>query len=546
MSASSKKKLRAEQNAVKLTERQMKEKKEARKVRIYTIAFVVVLVALIAVAAFAGISQKITSSGIRERNTTALTLGEHSVSNAQLNYYYMDTVNNYYSQNNAYLAMSGLDVTKPLNEQYISEDTTWADFFLESAKQSARAVYALCDAAAANGFTLTEEQEANVKSLADTMKTYASSYGYQNAEGYLKAFYGNGADMDGFMEYNRMNTLANEYQTHYTDSLTFDDQALRDREAENYGKYSSFSYNQYFLSCNNFLTGGTTDEDGSTTYTTEERNQAAAAAEEIAKTLITDEITTVEEFDNAIAALEVNNGSSAQSTAYTDTLYSNVSSYVADWVADSSRAAGDKSYVPSTYKSTDEDGNDVTITSGYYVVFFNSANDNKFVRPNVRHILVGFEGGTKDENGATVYSDEEKAAAKTKAEELLAQWKSGEATEESFAALATENTTDPGSKDNGGLYENITPGQMVPAFNDWCFDSTRAAGDTGIVETEYGFHVMYFSGKSAMTYRDSMITNELKNEAVSEWYTTLTESMTMTDGDTTYIRKDLVLNANGN
>ena len=65
-------------------------------------------------------------------------------------------------------------------------------------------------------------------------------------------------------------------------------------------------------------------------------------------------------------------------------------------------------------------------------------------------------------------------------------------TEDRFAELAGANTEDTGSKDNGGLYEDVYPGQMVQTFNDWCFDAARKTGDTGLVETEYGFHVMYF------------------------------------------------------
>ena len=35
---------------------------------------------------------------------------------------------------------------------------------------------------------------------------------------------------------------------------------------------------------------------------------------------------------------------------------------------------------------------------------------------------------------------------------------------------------------------------MVAAFNDWCFDPERQVGDTGLVKTNYGYHVMYYSG----------------------------------------------------
>lgn len=111
---------------------------------------------------------------------------------------------------------------------------------------------------------------------------------------------------------------------------------------------------------------------------------------------------------------------------------------------------------------------------------------------DVRHILVMAEGGTTDEQGKTTYTDEEWAACEKKAQEVLDTWLAGDKTEESFAKLATEKTQDPGSQGTGGLYERVYEGQMVQAFNDWCFDESRKAGDYGLVKTEYGYHVMYF------------------------------------------------------
>ena len=86
---------------------------------------------------------------------------------------------------------------------------------------------------------------------------------------------------------------------------------------------------------------------------------------------------------------------------------------------------------------------------------------------------------------------------------------------------------------------------MVESFNDWCFDSSRKPGDTGIVETTYGFHVMYFVGNTDLTYRDYQIQNELRSADVEKWHTDLLESVTVTDGSTDYIRTDLVLGSAG-
>lgn len=120
---------------------------------------------------------------------------------------------------------------------------------------------------------------------------------------------------------------------------------------------------------------------------------------------------------------------------------------------------------------------------------------------NVRHILITPEGGTTDENGQTTYSDEEWAAAEAKAQEILDSW---DGTEDGFGALANEHSTDPGSNTNGGLYEGVTPGQMVTEFNDWCFDPARTQGDTGIVRTSYGYHIMYFVSASEEYYWETV------------------------------------------
>ena len=120
---------------------------------------------------------------------------------------------------------------------------------------------------------------------------------------------------------------------------------------------------------------------------------------------------------------------------------------------------------------------------------------------NVRHILITPE---KAED-AKESTEEEWDAAKTKAEELLAEYEK-DPTEDKFSALAKDNSTDPGSASNGGLYENVYPGQMVQTFNDWCFDDSRQPGDTGIVKTDYGYHVMYFVSQTEEYYWKTVAT----------------------------------------
>lgn len=534
MSASSKKKLRAEENAAKLTEKQLAQQKEDRKTRIYTITFALVLAVLVIAAAVTGVNMGIRNSGVREKNTVALTIGDTTLSNAELNYYFGDTVNQFYSQNGSYMSLFGLQAGVALDQQVYDEESgeTWADYFLDAAENSAKATYALYNDALANGYTISEDGESQVTSTVSTLSLYAQVYGYSDAEGYLKAMYGNGATLETYENYLRTSVIASEYQSKYQNELTFTADEMNAKSEEDSKLYNSYSYNQYYISTSRYLDDEATNE------------ERAAAAEADAKTLVGEEIDSVEALDAAIAALEVNAESSAKSTSMDATRYSSVNSTISEWVTDETRVEGDKTYVASTSTTTGDDGNEVTNVSGYYVVYYIGSTDNTFPLVNVRHILAGFEGGTTDENGNTTYSDEEKATAKRKAEDLLAEFLAGDKTEDSFAALATENTTDTGSQENGGLYENVYPGQMVEAFNDWCFDSSRQAGDTGVVETTYGYHIMYFVGNADQSYREYLIHNDLVSEAYNQWYTDLVESTTMTVGNTKYVNTGIAFNAN--
>uniref|UniRef100_UPI0037C02C7F peptidylprolyl isomerase n=1 Tax=Flavobacterium sp. TaxID=239 RepID=UPI0037C02C7F len=95
------------------------------------------------------------------------------------------------------------------------------------------------------------------------------------------------------------------------------------------------------------------------------------------------------------------------------------------------------------------------------------------------HILLAYKGAPQ--SAATRTKEEAQALANN----LLAQAKANPG---NFAMLAMTNSDDPGSKNNGGVYDNITPGQMVPKFNDFVFNNT--VGTMGVVETDYGFHVI--------------------------------------------------------
>lgn len=134
----------------------------------------------------------------------------------------------------------------------------------------------------------------------------------------------------------------------------------------------------------------------------------------------------------------------------------------------------------------------------------------------VRHILIQPEEMNED---GTDYTDEAWAAAQQEADNLYQLWLSNP-TEEYFAELAEEHTADGGSQSTGGLYEDVAPGEMVDEFNDWCFDAARVVGDSAIVKTTYGYHIMYFSGVSETRawYDDALedMVNAYLDEVISD------------------------------
>lgn len=143
---------------------------------------------------------------------------------------------------------------------------------------------------------------------------------------------------------------------------------------------------------------------------------------------------------------------------------------------------------------------------------------------DVRHILVAVEGGTEDEDGDVIYSQEEWDACKAEAQALMDQWLAGEATEDSFAQLAMEHSEDTGSNTNGGLYTSLDgESGFVPEFIEWYMDETRQPGDYGLLQTDYGYHVMYFSASEAKwirTCREALLqekTNALLNDALKQY-----------------------------
>jgi len=150
----------------------------------------------------------------------------------------------------------------------------------------------------------------------------------------------------------------------------------------------------------------------------------------------------------------------------------------------------------------------------------------------VRHLLIAFNGST----------DADKTAARAEAERILQMWEAGDRTETAFIDLVAQHTDDTASRATGGLCEDIHPqSNYVPNFLQWATDPDRKQGDMEIVETEYGYHIMYFTHHSTLSYRDFMICEDMRNEDVEKWYHSIIDNTTAKLVSTKNLNLDIVM-----
>lgn len=109
------------------------------------------------------------------------------------------------------------------------------------------------------------------------------------------------------------------------------------------------------------------------------------------------------------------------------------------------------------------------------------------------------------------------------AQDILVEYLEGDMTEESFGELAKEYSAD-GNAQQGGIYEAVEEGRMVAEFEGWALAEGREAGDVGIVETEFGYHIMYFIAKDEATSWSSAIKAEKVDEDNHEFEEELLET----------------------
>lgn len=192
---------------------------------------------------------------------------------------------------------------------------------------------------------------------------------------------------------------------------------------------------------------------------------------------ITDEASFNEAIRDYLSDAEKEVYKDEKATLVSSAYKSSLQPELAQWLFDPARKEGDKTAITSSGKAT--------------ILYFINRQLDETPTYTTRHILirVGMEDGKS-------IQDSDREAAKTKAENILKEYRDGEQTEEAFAALAEKYSDDGGSKLNGGLYENTPRGRFVKSYEEWALDPARKAGDVDLVYEENasysGYHIIYF------------------------------------------------------
>lgn len=483
------------------------------------IASKVVLIVLIVAIAVTAVGYCLNYYGVPERMLKIGGVGDaQSISAAEYEFYYMSAYNDVCTMQQQYAQYGqdmGFDTSLPIEEQTGTttnedgEEVSWQEFIHDRALSQIQIYKALYTEAVNAGLELDEADEASIDKQIDELREQADSNGY-SLNAFLKKTYGGAVNKRFLKRQLEIQVLARKYYTTRTEELadSYDQADIDAVYNADKDSYDLVSYRIYTFAPASLTQGDDEDDKTFEAREAKEKANAKTKAEAFFKA-VTDE----KSFLSQAAALnkDVEDYDAETETKGVQTLKSDISqSYseeLANWLFNANTKVGDKKMV------TDSD-------SGTYYIALLTQGKHQVNTVAVRQILFM----TVDQSSGEALSDDEIKEAKENADKALKTWQEGDKTEESFAAIANDLSEDTGSNTNGGLYSSVLPGQMVTEFDAWCFDSSRKPGDVEIVETDYGYHVMYFVGVNG-EYYDETIRAEKASEDIE------TESNEITEKD---------------
>ncbi len=521
----------------------------------------IAIVAVLIVALVAGVGAfAISNSGVLERGKTAFYVGDVEVKAPEYGYYYNSVFSQYFNYSYQYDSYYGAGMGKmytgydysvaPDVQAYSGEiegieNPMYTDFFEQSAKDSIKYVKASVKYAQENGIELEEDDLASVEETVNSLKSAAQESNY-SLSAYLRAYYGKGMTLDLLRQICEEQTLASKVQTVKTEefSASYSEDEIEKAYKDGLKTYGVTSLRLYEVVADTVEVPAEKEGEDPTKETTKETMAAAKTKAESFASKVKDADSfkaTAAEFEKLADNdkwEEMKNDDSK--TLVADTTYSNLSYEASDekfldWAFNEETKAGE------TYIVENEE-------TGYSVYMMeepvHKAADE--ITYDVRHILIKFsedeetaeDADKEDEKkedvevellDASKYDvtvdidvDLENTGDKAlykEAQTILEDYLAGDKTEDSFAELAKLHSAD-GNASEGGIYENTTLGYMVAEFENWAIEDGRKYGDVGIVETEFGYHIMYFIGLNTTTWSDV-----IRNDKGAEDYEAFAEEL---------------------
>ncbi len=484
----------------KVERRKEQKAKEERDKKISRITGIVLAAALVCFVASFPIRTFLTVNG------TYITVDGESVSRVEFDYYYNIAISNYLSGQGAWLYYAGIDLSGDLSQQMYSEDMSFKDFFDEMAVDLMAQNKALEKEGRAAGFTY--DTAGKYKEYMESLKDYASKEGVSARE-YIRGTYGAYATESRVKPYVEEMMYANAYYESVVEDMVISQDEIEQYYNEHKNNYDLIDFRLNSVSAElpkepteladpvesaapaestapaegegSGTDGAESEYEPSEAEIAAAMEKAKAEAENMEKTIKTEGNQTVGAF-------------------YSDVLY-----ILRDWLFAEERNPGDTTVI--------EDAS----SNRYYVLAFEKRYRNGAPTVDARVVM------TNNGNG----------------QEILDEWKSGEATEASFAELS-DKYNDPAVTDaQGGLYEEMQVSYLAAELGDWFGDSSRVKGDTAVISPEgdtYSY-VVYYVGANREEWIVN-IENTLRSSRASEYADKLAESITVEDkkGNLNYLK----------
>ncbi len=549
-------------NAAKKNAKKSRKHPNAGRV-IGRILGIVLIVAIVCGAAFAVLK----TTGVFARMETAFTVGSHKISVAEYGYmYYMQYQNTasraQQSEQQYGYNMYGFDYNKSPEDQdspYADDDGNtikWSKQLEENTVDYMKEFYTLYDNAVAAGYTVNDDEKKDIDDQIESMRETASGKNSTSSgsismslNSYLKVYYGEGITesfmrklMEKEMVVQRFSEdKQKEFEDKYTDEV-LDEEYKKDTTEYDVVDLRMYAFEPETLEAKD----GETEEALQKRQEAENANALKKAQAMIEK--VTDEASFKKEAEVFIQEkLDAENSTDDDVPAAEKTEAEAAEEKTDDAADETAQAAEDAEAETAEDKTEEEKDTDkhdsetkaygtnkasvkstISEDAAKWAFAAKAGAKKAFAAENgkayavyvvkaaypqptvdVRHILFM----TIDTETQEKLSDEEIAKKKAQAEEVLKEWNAkADKSSEAFGELATQYTEDTGSQETGGLYEGVTPGQMVDSFDKWIFDDSRKEGDVEIVESEYGYHIMYFVGNKSLAYRNSLRTTHTQDD----------------------------------